>query len=154
MEDKKSTAEKRIRKEIKYLNQFPISNCSAEPITEDDIFIWNAKIKGPKDSPYEGGVFSITIDFPVDYPFKPPRCRFNIPIYHPNINCQGKIDLSILHKHWTPNLTIGAVLFSIILLLDNPNFDDPLVLEIADIYRDNKAKFEENAKEWTRKCAF
>ena len=154
MEDKKSTAEKRIRKEIKYLNQFPISNCSAEPITEDNIFIWNAKIKGPKDSPYEGGVFSITIDFPVDYPFKPPRCRFNTPIYHPNINCQGKIDLSILHKHWTPNLTIGAVLFSIIFLLDNPNFDDPLVLEIADIYRDNKAKFEENAKEWTRKCAF
>lgn len=53
-------------------------------------------ILGPSDSPYSSGVYQLTIHFPQDYPFKPPKVTFVTKIYHPNINSNGAICLDIL----------------------------------------------------------
>lgn len=134
---------------------------------------------GPPDSPYQGGVFFLTIHFPTDYPFKPPKVAFTTRIYHPNINSNGSICLDILRSQWSPALTISKgecavasievvrrltnmlpllshllpVLLSICSLLCDPNPDDPLVPEIARIYKTDREKYNELAREWTRKYA-
>ncbi|MEQ2208454.1 hypothetical protein XENOCAPTIV_000621 [Xenoophorus captivus] len=64
---------------------------------------------GPNDSPYQSGVFFLTIHFPTDYPFKPPKVAFTTRIYHPNINSNGSICLDILRSQWSPALTISKV---------------------------------------------
>ena len=79
---------------------------------------WQATIMGPvrrlrndlltqSDSPYSGGVFFLSITFPTDYPFKPPKVSFSTKIYHPNINANGSICLDILRDQWSPALTIS-----------------------------------------------
>ncbi|KAL4816160.1 putative glutaryl-CoA dehydrogenase [Aspergillus spinulosporus] len=130
----------------------PPSSCSAGPAGED-LFHWQATIMGPGDSPYSGGVFFLTIHFPTDYPFKPPKVNFNTRIYHPNINSNGSICLDILRDQWSPALTISKVLLSICSMLTDPNPDDPLVPEIAHVYKTDRPRYEATAREWTRKYA-
>ncbi|XP_020106209.1 ubiquitin-conjugating enzyme E2 5B isoform X1 [Ananas comosus] len=99
-------ASKRIIKELKDLQKDPPTSCSAGPVAED-MFHWQATIMGPPDSPYAGGVFLVTIHFPPDYPFKPPKVAFKTKVFHPNINSNGSICLDILKEQWSPALTIS-----------------------------------------------
>ncbi|XP_036192682.1 ubiquitin-conjugating enzyme E2 D1 isoform X1 [Myotis myotis] len=130
---------KRIQKELSDLQRDPPAHCSAGPVG-DDLFHWQATIMGPPDSAYQGGVFFLTVHFPTDYPFKPPKIAFTTKIYHPNINSNGSICLDILRSQWSPALTVSKVLLSICSLLCDPNPDDPLVPDIAQIYKSDKEK--------------
>ncbi|CAO1618090.1 unnamed protein product [Sympodiomycopsis kandeliae] len=143
---------KRINKELADLGRDPPSSCSAGP-TGDNMFQWQATIMGPGDSPFSGGVFFLNITFPTDYPFKPPKVSFLTKIYHPNINSNGSICLDILRDQWSPALTISKVLLSICSMLTDPNPDDPLVPEVANLYKTDRARYESTAREWTRKYA-
>ena len=80
-----STRNARLRKELKSFNIGDSGNVSAGLI-DDDISHWQAIIIGPEDTPYAKEIMNLDIQFPVDYPFKPPRIKFVKPIWHPNIN--------------------------------------------------------------------
>ena len=135
-------AHKRIQKELKELENDGMPSFSAGPINRSDLYHWQGSIMGPQDSPYYGGVFFLDIRFPNDYPFKPPKLTFKTRIYHPNINSNGSICLDILKDQWSPALTISKVLLSLLSLLTDPNPDDPLVPEIAHIYKNNRTKYD------------
>ena len=142
----------RIQKENQNLMSDPPANCSAGPMA-DDMFRWQATLLGPTESPYENGVFFLEINFPAEYPYKPPRIHFTTKIYHPNINSNGGICLDILKDQWSPALTISKVLLSICSLLNDPNPDDPLVPSIAELYIKNKELYIINARAWTLQYA-
>ncbi|KAK9670643.1 hypothetical protein RND81_13G215000 [Saponaria officinalis] len=145
-------AMRRIVKELQDIKSDPPVSCSAGPISEN-LYHWQATINGPSDSPYAGGVFLLNIHFPSDYPFKPPKVAFRTKVFHPNINNNGNICLDILREQWSPALTISKVLLSICSLLNDPNPDDPLVPDIAHMYKKDRAKYEATARSWTHKYA-
>ena len=130
----------------------PPDNCSAGP-AGDDPYVWRCTILGPSKSPYQGGIFFLNLNFPKDYPFKPPKVTFETKIYHCNINDKGGICLDILKDQWSPALTVSKVLLSICSLLNDPNPDDPLVPDIANKFKNDREEHDRIAKEWTKKFA-
>lgn len=79
-----SSASKRLFKEYKALSSDPPDGITAGPVSEDDMFVWEALIQGPEDTPFEGGVFPAELKFPKDYPLAPPKMKFVVDIWHPN----------------------------------------------------------------------
>mmetsp|Transcript_25316 Transcript_25316/g.63476 ORF Transcript_25316/g.63476 Transcript_25316/m.63476 type:complete len:155 (-) Transcript_25316:112-576(-) len=143
---------KRIKKELAEISLDPPCNCSAGP-SDGNLHQWVSTIMGPAGSPYAGGVFFLDIQFPSDYPFKPPKVVFRTRIYHCNINSQGTICLDILKDQWSPALTISKVLLSICSLLSDANPDDPLVASIAHQYNNDRKAHDETARKWVQKYA-
>lgn len=139
----------RLTRELEEITKNPPNNCSAGPV-DNDLFHWRAFIGGPEDTPYQNGIFMLDMYFSDEYPFKSPKCNFITKIYHPNINSAGSICLDILRDNWSPALSIDKLLLSISSLLNDPNPNDPLDNNIADIYLNNREEFNNTAKSWTR----
>ena len=140
---------KRIEHELKLITEDPPQNCSAGPVDNENLYLWNGTILGPTESPYSGGIFKLEIKFTEDYPFKPPKIRFITKILHPNINSHGSICLDILNKNWSPVLNIAKVLLSICSLLNDPNTNDPLNSTISKIYDTDKEKYNKLVRNYT-----
>ena len=144
---------KRLLKELGQIKLNPPVNCSAGPRNDDNLTIWDATIIGPTDTPYERGVFILEIKFPPDYPFRPPNVKFITKVFHPNISQDGNICLDILKNNWSPALTIEKLLLSICSLLVDPNPMDPLMPDIAKLYKSDRSEYNRQAKDYTQKYA-
>lgn len=139
---------RRIIKETQRLKTEPVPGIEVFP-DEHNLRYFKVTIKGPEDSPYEGGLFNLELFLPEDYPMAAPKVRFLTRIYHPNIDKLGRICLDILKDKWSPALQMRTVLLSIQALLSAPNPDDPLDNEVAEIWKFNEARAIATAKEWT-----
>lgn len=102
---------KRIYRELLDLSFSLPLQCSARPVGED-MCHWQVTIKGPNDSPCQGGVIFLKIQFPPSYPYKLPKITSTTRIYHPDIDRSGSISLDILRSEWSPTLTTSKVLLT------------------------------------------
>merc|ERR1711865_1316909 len=142
--------EKRVAKELQKLQGSTV--VTAVP-REDDLRLWDATIPGPVDSPYEGGVFCVSLPLPVEYPFKPPKPQFRTQIYHPNIKSDGTMCSAWLDSNWRPNMFLREVLEYTYGILATPDPDDAIEPEVANLFVANREEFEKTAREWTLKYA-
>lgn len=153
-----TAAVKAIQAQFSDLLHDPPPGINAGPI-DDNWYEWSAVIQGPVGTPYEGGLFFLSVQFSDSFPFDPPRVRFTTPIYHPNVNDEGGICLSILFKScswdngWSPALSITGVLLSIVVLLSEPATDHSLQPEIAALYDSDREAFNKAAREHTKQHA-
>lgn len=149
-------AAKRIQKEVGEMKKFMDANpwCkSAGPISEDDINNWRVVMEGPKDSPYRDHLFTLNMVFPADFPFKPPAVKFETKIYHCNVTGEGKICLGILKDEWAAKIKVNQIVDALHSLMQCCNPDDPLVPEIAELFKKDKEDHDKKAKDFTKKNA-
>lgn len=90
-----SASLRRIMKEYGDFQKDP-PHCGGFFVSELDVRKWKAVLTGREGTPYAGGNFLLTFEFPNEYPFKPIKVKFVTRIYHPNINSNGSICLDIL----------------------------------------------------------
>ena len=140
-------------KEIKMLSTDPGPGICAWA-EEDNNMLLHAQIQGPNDSPYVDGLFQLTITVPDKYPFEPPAVRFVTPIYHPNIDSDGRICLDTLkmqpHGSWSPSINLNTLLLTIRVLMGSPNPDDGLVPDITEEYKRDRELWKRKASEHTK----
>ncbi|VDM20150.1 unnamed protein product [Wuchereria bancrofti] len=123
-------------------------------IRNDSLTKIRGEIRGPPDSPYEGGTYALDITIPDEYPFQPPVCKFITKIWHPNISSQtGTICLDILKEQWAASLTLRTVLLSIQALLTLPEPNDPQDAVVARQYMDNAQLYKRTARFWAQHYA-
>ncbi|KAF2665675.1 ubiquitin-conjugating enzyme [Microthyrium microscopicum] len=145
---------KRVLKEFSDCSTNPPPGCKVSLVDEANFKEWNVLIDGPANSPYAGGRFKVNFVLPDDYPFKPPVVTFKTKIYHCNVtnDATGSVCIAMLKPDaWKPASMCKQVIEAIRGLLIVPNVDDPLELEIATQYKENRVEFDKKAKEWTKK---
>ncbi|CAB1337886.1 unnamed protein product [Coregonus sp. 'balchen'] len=94
---------------------------------------WECAIPGKKGTPWEGGLFKLRMLFKDDYPSSPPKCKFEPPLFHPNVYPSGTILLGIQE------------------LLNEPNIQDPAQAEAYTIYCQNRVEYEKRVRAQAKK---
>eukprot|EP00741_Cyanophora_paradoxa_P004746 tig00000828_g4604.t1 len=139
---KKTTpGEIRIQKDISELSLPP--TVKTEFASADDIMNFRVLIS-PDEGFYKGGTFPFSFKVPSNYPHEPPKVKCETKVYHPNIDLEGNVCLNILREDWKPVLNINAIIYGLQFLFLEPNPDDPLNKEAADLLRENRRLFEQN----------
>ncbi|KAL7558637.1 hypothetical protein ACA910_016150 [Epithemia clementina (nom. ined.)] len=144
---------KRLLKERSKLEKEPLAFVHEIDVIDDDIFKWNATINGPEGGPYAGGKFVLRLEFPAQYPFKPPKLVFETKVYHPSVMLEtGEVCGAVL-GNWGPTLNAEHCLITIYSLLQDPQPDHPLEDEIAQQLAKKPKEFEKAARKYTKEYA-
>jgi ubiquitin-conjugating enzyme E2 D/E len=130
----------------------PPPGCNAAAVSETDIEHWNVTITGPPGSPYEGGIFKLTVAFPPDFPKKGPSVLFVTKIWHPLVNPDGQFCIPVL-ANWVVSQKTVNVFKALVETLANPSGDHAANAAVAEEFVNDPDKFRQTAAEWTRQYA-
>jgi ubiquitin-protein ligase len=119
---------KRLLKDVKQILKNPLVDNGIYYIHDEDDFLKGyAMIVGPEDTPYFGGFYFFKLDYPVDYPFSPPKVKYmtndGYTRFNPNLYVCGKVCVSILNTwvgdKWSSCQTINSILLTLCSLLNS-----------------------------------
>eukprot|EP01062_Namystynia_karyoxenos_P073518 TRINITY_DN7031_c0_g1_i1.p1 TRINITY_DN7031_c0_g1~~TRINITY_DN7031_c0_g1_i1.p1 ORF type:complete len:203 (+),score=50.68 TRINITY_DN7031_c0_g1_i1:91-609(+) len=131
---------RRVQKELEEINRhggvYDGGAVRIKAESSDRMRRWHAWIKGPDDTPFQGGVFQIKIVLPHDYPMAPPQASFATKIFHPNVHFDsGEICLDVLKQAWSPAWTIPSLCQAIRTLMNHPEATSPLNCDAGNMLR-------------------
>ncbi|GMR53730.1 hypothetical protein PMAYCL1PPCAC_23925, partial [Pristionchus mayeri] len=114
----------------------------------------------PNDGFYKGGIYHFDIKVPAEYNNVPPVVKCLTRVWHPNINEDGAICLSLLRENsldafgWRPTRNMTEVVHGLAsLFTDLMDFDDPLNQQAAEQYQQNRGNFESKVRDYIYRYA-
>ena len=107
----------------------------------------------PSEGHYRGGWFRFAFEVPPTYPHAPPRVRCLTRVFHPNIDEQGNVCLNILREEWKPVLSLNSILYGLQHLFLEPNVEDGLNREAAQLLVSHPNEFRARVTQWMRREA-
>jgi len=154
-----------LKKQLVELQKSSTEGFSAGLVDDSDLFKWDVMVIGPCETFYEGGYFRAILQFPKEYPNRPPVMKFVSEMWHPNVEKNGVVCISILHEpgedaygyedagmRWLPIHTIETILISVISMLADPNDESPANVEAAKQFRDDyNGEFKKRVRACVRK---
>eukprot|EP00798_Chlamydomonas_sp_ICE-L_P024287 gene24287-9886_t len=145
------SAEQEIMRQLRRMEKAELPN--VELITPESVFKWNLLLRGPAESPYAEGLFSVTLLFPHCYPQGPPALKFNTPIFHPNVYTDGRVCWYCQDCNGDA-YQAEVVIAALLILFVEPNPGSPANGEAAQMYVHDKTKYINKAKKATAKLAW
>lgn len=156
---------KLLQNTLMKLSKEPVEGFVCELLDDSDLFKWKVYLEGPKDTPYEGGIFYLQMSFPPDYPMSPPSLTFISEFWHPNVYPDGKVCISILHppgedemsgelpeERWNPTQTVSTILLSVISMLGDPNISSPANVNASVQWRKEREAYNRKCRELAEKA--
>ncbi|KAF2880490.1 hypothetical protein ILUMI_25697 [Ignelater luminosus] len=154
-----SVRDRLLARELQELAQVLPSNCTVNHENVNDLSSFILCIR-PTEGYWQGGCFKFSVDVTEEYNMVPPIVKCLTRLWHPNISENGEVCLSLLRQHsvdglgWSPTRRLNDVLWGLLALFtDLLNFDDPLNIEAADMYRNSKEDFHKKVIEYVTKYA-
>jgi len=122
---------------------------------EDSSSDFYVKFHGPKDSPYEHGIWKVHVTLPANYPYKSPSIGFCNTIFHPNVDERsGTVCLDVINQTWSPMFELVNIFEAFLpQLLLYPNPADPLNGEAAALLMKDKSAYNKKVEEYVKKFA-
>lgn len=163
MDQKKAMSLRILKDEFEKHYNHPNPNIGVTVILRDqnDYYHWICSLYGPKRTPYEDGVFIVSIDFPEDFPYSKPEVRFITPIYHLNVcYCEkpgyidkcGHVCLSVFNN-WDRHTTVNGIFVSLFGLFFVTGYDSPYGIDRTLEFKENRDLFNKKIKYFTEKYA-
>ncbi|KAI0979508.1 hypothetical protein GJ496_011110 [Pomphorhynchus laevis] len=135
-----SPAQIRAQKDI-----IDITSCKAYEIIHpdpDDLMHFQLYIN-PDEGYYNQGRYEFEFTLTEGYPHEPPKVKCKTEVFHPNIDSDGNVCLNILREDWKPVLNLNAVVLGIYHLFLEPNYQDPLNKDAANMLKTQPERFKD-----------
>uniref|UniRef100_A0A8L7T8Z8 E2 ubiquitin-conjugating enzyme n=2 Tax=Onchocercidae TaxID=6296 RepID=A0A8L7T8Z8_BRUMA len=148
-----ASSSRRLKKELTDIQSSDSRTFCCVEFDENNLLHWTGLLV-PDKEPYNKGAFKVAIDFPVEYPFKPPKITFLTKIYHPNVDEKGQVCLPIISPdNWKPATKTEQVMNALLGLITEPEPDHPLRADLAEEFTKDRKKFNKTAEDYTKKYA-
>ncbi|CAJ1447992.1 unnamed protein product, partial [Effrenium voratum] len=111
---------RRLLMEYRRILKNPIEYIEARPL-DTNILEWHFVITGNQD-PYTGGKYHGILEFPDDFPMKPPSIKMLTPSGRFEINKRICLSMSDFHKEsWNPSWTVEKILIGLMSFMYEEN---------------------------------